>query len=193
MSRVYPDPKTLAQMDEFGRILKAIKNNRPEVLIEMWPSRRHLRKAKSAPWAERHVALGEPPPVLSFGGPLVGQSLRAFARKLFCALHYKEFSQIIPRQGHIGWRWVSNVQALEGKLPDELTSLMQMAPKAKRASRDLSDQFSYSFVRADEGDLTAYYAAFRFSFAMLGVVSISGAPLEFVKEGELLKPLAPAR
>ena len=193
MARVYPDAPTPAHDEELGELFKAIGNNRPRVLIEMKPSRREVRQANSTPGASSYRVDGQPPPVLSFGGPLVRQSLKAFARKLFCALHYKEFREIIPPEGHIAWRWYSNIQVLEGKMPDELTALMQLAPKGTRSNRDLSDQFSYAFVKAGDSDFAGYYATFRLSFAMLGVVSASGSPLEFVNEDELLKPLAPKR
>jgi hypothetical protein len=193
MARVYPDGPTPAHEQELNELIEAVRNNRPRVLIEMQPSRRQVRQANSAPWASSYRADGQPPPVLSFGGPLMRQSLKAFARKLFCALHYKEFGEIIPREGCIAWRWYSNIQGLEGKLPDELTVLMQLAPKGTRANRDLSDQFSYAFVKAGDSDLAGYYAIFRLSFAMLGVVSANGSPFEFVNESELLKPLAPKR
>jgi hypothetical protein len=193
MARVYPDASTPAHDEELGELFKAIGNNRPQVLVEMQPSRRQVRQANSTPWADKYRVAGKPPPVASFGGPLVRQSLKAFARKLFCALHYKECGEVIPQQGLIAWRWYSNVQVLEGKLPDELTALMQLAPKGTRANRDLSDQFSYAFVKAGDGDLAAYFATFRLSFAMLGIVSTRGTPLDFVKQSEMLRPLAPRR
>ena len=110
MARVYPDGPTPAHEQELNELIEAVRNNRPRILIEMQPSRRQVRQANSAPWASSYRADGQPPPVLSFGGPLMRQSLKAFARKLFCALHYKEFGEIIPREGHIAWRWYSNIQ-----------------------------------------------------------------------------------
>jgi hypothetical protein len=100
-------------------------------------------------------------------------------------------AEIILPQGFIAWRWYSNIQVLEGKMPDELTALMKRAPNGTRANRDLSDQFSYAFVKAGDGDLAAYFATFRLSFAMLGIVSARGTPLSFRGTERNTEPLAP--
>jgi hypothetical protein len=81
-----------------------------------------------------------------------------FARKLFTALHYKEFG---PPEGGILWRWYSNVQRLDDELPDAFIQLLGGRPKIQRTRRDLSGQFVYTYGKATDGELTGYFATFR--------------------------------
>jgi hypothetical protein len=98
--------------------------------------------------------------------------MREYGRKLFSALHYKEFGKIIPKEGGILWRWYSYEQRMDDQMPDQLTALMKESHVIQGAKRDLSDQFSYSFVKAEDSELTCYFAAFRRSFAMVATVEV---------------------
>jgi|SRR6266404_8592645 len=191
ISRIYPDNDTQSAREEFVSILRAIRNNYPKVLSEIAPSRDQIAKFNTAEWSRKFRSVDGHAPVVSLAGPLVTACAKAFARKLFCALHYKEFGKIIPPAGGIGWRWYSNVQRLNNELPDDLINAMDRQSLTKRVNRDLSDQFSYLFVRPDDGEITAYFATFRLSFAMLGFVETDASRLELPNEDRLLRPLAP--
>jgi hypothetical protein len=120
------------------------------------------------------------------------QGQPALRRPLLHHRHYKEFGKIIPPQGGIFWRWFSNVQRLDGKMPDEFIGILSQSATVRRITRDLSNQFSYSFAKADDGDLTGYFATFRRSFAMLGVIEMDASL--FTVEGnhdQILRPRTP--
>jgi hypothetical protein len=135
---------------------------------------------RSKPWLPTLIKAGlAAPEPLSVRGPIVNKCAGMLARKLFTALHYKEFGKIIPREGGILWRWYSNAQRLDGSLPDALTGMLRQRPgPIERARRSLSDQFSYNFERVVDGELTGYFVTFRRSFAMLGFVEMDATKLQ---------------
>lgn len=90
------------------------------------------------------------------------------------------------------WRWYSNAERLDDKLPDELISMMTKGATIERTKRDLSDQFSYTFLKVVDGDLAAYFATFRQSFAMLGFVEMDASLFEVDEEARILRPLRSA-
>jgi hypothetical protein len=184
-SRLYPEGKTDAEKKEMVAIINAVRRNYPSVIRELQPSPDQIERYRSRPWSGAWVL-----PV-SLNGPLINGCARVVARKLFSALHYKEFHKIIPPQGGIVWRWFSNADLLDNKLPDELISMMSKAPVIQRTRRDLSDQFTYTFVKVVDGELTAYFATFRQSFAMLGFVEMDSSLFGVDDQSRILRPLQP--
>ena len=62
----------------------------------------------------------------------------------------------------------------------------------KRTTRNLSDQFSYLFDKAIDGEMAGYFVAFRNSFAILGIVDPKGAHQDLsLREIDILRPLPP--
>lgn len=185
ISRFYPEGRTDAEKEEMMRIIKAVRKNYPGVIPELLPSSEVIRWYASRPWSGTWAR-----PV-SLNGPLVNSCAKVVARKLFSALHYKEFNKIIPAEGGIMLRWYSNADRLDNKLPDELISMMSKRPVIQRTSRDLSDQFTYTFVKVADGELTAYFATFRHAFAMLGFVEMDASLFEAEEQPRILRPLQP--
>ncbi len=190
LSRMLPGSITEAEKREMRAIMTAIKNNYPAVLLEMRPSREQVVGFLNKPWALDMLRSGAGGLPLSLQGPLVKACVRAFARKLFTALHYKEFGKIIPPGGGVIWRWYSNVQRLDGKMPDELIDLMTRTPTIQRTRRDLKDQFFYTYAKVVDGELTGYFAMFRKSFAMLGFIELDASRFEpEIRAHDILRPL----
>jgi len=185
ISRLYPEGRTEVEKREMKNIIKAVRNNYPAVLVEMMrPSEQLVTRYLSRPWAGawcRPISIG----------PLIHSCAKVVARKLFSALHYKEFRKIIPSQGGIVWRWFSNADRPDNKLPDELISMMSKGAISQRTRRDLSDQFNYTFVKVVDGELTGYFATFRQSFAMLGFVEMDAPLFAVDDQSRILRPLQP--
>ena len=103
----------------------------------------------------------------------------------------KNFSTIISPEGAIVWKWFTNAQRLDGKVP-EIASELNNIPILKRTSRNLGDQFSYNFGMAIDGEAAGYFVAFRRSFAILGIVDPKGTYPELSTPGpDVLRPLSP--
>lgn len=180
ISRMAPDAKTEKERLEVLTLAKAISNNYPGVLKEMRATSEQTAEYRSKPWLPTLIKAGlaahEP---LSVRGPLVNKFAGMLARKLFTALHYKEFGKIIPREGGILWRWYTNAQRLDDALPYDLIETLRQRPgPIERARRNLSDQFSYHFEKVVDGELTGYFVTFRRSFAMLGFVDMNATELQ---------------
>lgn len=189
MARLYPDPPTEAERDEMHRIMSGVARNRRDVLLELRASSRIVRNFLR----RRDIEL--PPglttadvPIMSVG-PKAHQCVAAFARKLITALHYKETFQIITPKGGIAWRWYSNADAIEGTLPDALLNLLGGRSAIQRARRNLTDQFDYMWGGTPDRNMAAYFATFRFSFAIVGVVMQAEKLPEFVPDDHILRPL----
>jgi hypothetical protein len=187
ISRLYPEGRTDAERKEMSRIIEAVRKNYPGVIPELLPTPEMLRRYESRPWSG---AWGRP---VALDGPLVNRSAEAFARKLFSALHYKEFNKIIPSEGGIMLRWYSLSDRLDNKLPNELISMMSKKALIQRGKRDLSDQFSYTFFKIVDGELSAYFVAFRQAFAMLGFVEMDASLFETEELPRILRPLQPVK
>jgi hypothetical protein len=89
------------------------------------------------------------------------------------------------------WRFFSNVQRIEGELPDELLNVMNTRPTIQRTRRDFSDQFFYTYVKVEGAELIAYFATFRQAFAILGFVDVDAEDLieGLPEEVDNLRPL----
>ena len=161
----------------------------------MWPTEQQVQDLLARPWAREMLRTGAIAPVpFSARGPRLNECMREYARKLFSALHYKEFGKIIPPQGGIFWGWFSNVQGLDGKMPDEFIGILGQSAAVRRVTRDLSDQFSYSFAEAEDGELTGFFATFRRSFAMLGVIEMDASLFTVAgNHDQILRPRTPTQ
>jgi hypothetical protein len=189
ISRMHPDGKSAAERLEVKHIFQAVKNNYPDVLRELRATPAQRAEYLAKPWLPELIKAGKAAPEpLSLRGPLVAQCAATLARKLFTALHYKEFGKIVPAEGGIWWKWYSNVQRLDNAMPDDLIGLMRIRPTIQRTRRDLSDQFVYTYAKAEDGDLAGYFATFRQSFAMIGVIEMDADRFDPAVRSEVIRP-----
>jgi hypothetical protein len=186
--------KTKEQEQEFRKIVRAIRNNYPDILNEMMSARpKQTAELHAKPWFPALVKAGIAAPMpLMLNGPLTKTAARMFARKLFTALYYKEYGIIIPAAGGIMLRWYSNVQRYDRKLPDKVIQMMPGRPIIQRARRNLGDQFYYVFGKAEDGDIAFFFVMFRDALAMLGFVDTDTSNfVSAVPDGDILRPLDP--
>jgi hypothetical protein len=171
IARAYPDGATEQQREEMGRILQAIANNYPEVLLEMKPSARKVRSfLKSRGLEKESDAATKDYPLMAVDGPIVGHCVTTFAIKLFCALHYEHLESIVPPQGGVAFRWYSNFQMFDGSVPEEVATMIGGQPTLQRCKTNLDDQFSYRFSAGPDIKASMFWVWFRRSFAIFGCV-----------------------
>lgn len=197
LSRIFPDPdpNDPVEQQDLRELFRKVGSWDPAFLEELRPSSRFIRIALR----KRGIKLPEGKTtrdvnILKVDGPLVAANLKIFARKLISALHYKETGRIIPQTGAIGWRWYSNEQKISGQLPEEFLSRFNIRGPLRRANRDISKQFGYAmYGPAEDGRMAAYFASFRFSFAILGIVAQDFADVACcVPNEDILRPLPAA-
>jgi hypothetical protein len=166
ISRMYPNIETDAERREMRQLLGAVSNNFPGLLPEMLPS---LRQARNA----LRVADRLPPSshVMNLGSPRLQRALYRFAAKVGYALHYELTKKIVPADG-AARAWIyTNYQALTKGIPDELKQIIGPETTLRQGSWTVSDQFQYSSLATDTGTMSAHFAGFRFSFAIVAFVA----------------------
>ncbi|WP_162917473.1 hypothetical protein [Dongia deserti] len=183
LSRMYPDPATPQAREEMRKAMRGVSNNVPGLLEAMAQSAQQLREA-----AHHGVALHdgntlEGLPMISLQDQRIHDAVTAYGTKLGCALHYLHTGRIIPATGEIISRWFSNLDAIEGKIPESAFHLAREIPELHRGNRQLHDQFSYGFAITDDARLGFYLTTFRQSFAIaIGVSTESGGLFEEIDE-----------
>jgi hypothetical protein len=193
LSRMSPDGEDGDQKAETTEIIRAVARNDPDLSMELWASEEDVRAFLRRRGVAVPASLPLPDvPVLTINGPLVVGCMATFARKLFTALHYKETGHIVPPEGGIGWRWVTNASPVDEQVPVDFVMLLGGRPAIERARRNLEDQFDYVWDGPDGGSRAAYFVTFRSSFALFGIVSMDVSTLPEPDEPHrMLHPLAP--
>jgi len=169
LSRSYPEEDTEQVQREFADALQGLVNNFPDVLQELRPSAPYVRTFLRSRGIEVPPGLTTADfPLLTTDGPLVTRCVTAFGVKLFSALHYKHNARVIPATGGIAIRLYTNINALDGAIPAELSAFLGDLPTLRRCSTSLDKQFAYRFRSTDGSSM--YFVSFRQAFAMVGLV-----------------------
>jgi hypothetical protein len=164
------------QKNEYLEKLRAMNWRHIEMLRSMEMTANQKRRA----FKERD--LQKPPgtiysdfPMLNVEHPKITSAIKLFGAKLFLALHYKHHNVIAPPGAHVATLFVTNIQVEQGKIDDNIRSLMGRSAELVRACNDLSDQFNYSYAFSEsDPSIGAYLCFFRRSFALIGFVCFSG-------------------
>jgi hypothetical protein len=164
LARSWPDTNSDLQKNEVKKILAAVANNVPGLIQEMIPGRaaeKLARKRLNIPNAAHPFR----------AGPMLIRHILTFAAKLGFALHYEINGTPIPSDGGVLVMWFSNVQALNGQIPQELFDLLPSPKTLQQGAKSVGEQFQYSHATAERGHML-YFASFNTSFAVAGVTAI---------------------
>jgi hypothetical protein len=165
LSRAWPNPTTYVQTGDAKRLFNAVANNLPDVLWEMDIGRageKLARKRNNIP-ADAHP--------LRMDGPLLTAHLETFAAKMGFALHYELRGAPVPALGGIKPMWFSNLQALNGQIPDILFQMLPSPSTLRQGAKNSGSQFLYSYATG-ESDHMLYFASFNQSFAVGGITAL---------------------
>lgn len=165
----------------FTRLLHDVERHQPEFI-------RAIRTDLGAAELKRHFREmgGEKPvgvpasqiPLVGIG-PIVGDAVLRYGRKLMLALWYRHLGSILPASGRIKLRWLTNATSAElAKVITEVAAAMPSVGELRRETTALDDQFAYRYAVTDDRCAAAFLLTFRGSFLILGFV---------VQDGELLK------
>ncbi|QND16699.1 hypothetical protein HB775_07370 [Rhizobium leguminosarum bv. trifolii] len=172
LSRFYPDPTNSTQRAEFRKLMRAAERHNPGFHAEMDTDQvGHLHRLGNA----AHVLPSWN--FLNVGGPICTGSVSAFAVKLGLALHYEITQRIAPKGGVVVVARFSNVDAFTGDMPDTL-ALFGDGQTLEMGKFRVAEQFEYSSVyAADTMSMSAHYATFRMSMALVMLVCHSEADI----------------
>jgi hypothetical protein len=164
MARSLPSPDGETYQREVVKIFSAVANNVPGLLQEMDLPRGAEKLAR------KRYGIPEGMHPLRADGPIPTRHMLTFAAKLGFALHFETTGQAIPPPGGVQVMWFSNLQALNGEIPVELTSLLPQPLTLKQGRKSVGNQFQYSYAKGEQ-DHMLFFASFRTSFAVAGITA----------------------
>lgn len=188
ISRIYPDGGSEAHRKELEKLLNAVSNNNPNLLPSLLPKEFviHQRLLKMG------LALPKPKKHLSLESPVVQKAFDVFSTKLFLALHFEHTKEIIGHSGGVQYFLFTNLDAVNGNIPKVLSDLLQSPSFLKQGRRHTASQFFYGHQIDEEAGLGLYFVAFRWSFALCGIVARDTAQYDFWGNQRILRPFKAA-
>lgn len=159
-TRAFPNVES-HEVPEIKKIFVSVRNNIPGLLEEMF--------VESDAWAVASARIGSQvknPKFIAMDGPIAMAHLRAFGARLALAMHFNQTGQIIPKSGGATVRIYSNLDMMEGRIPEGLFEILPKPTALVAGRKDTSSQFRMSTVAAEGGGMTITLASFRFSFAV---------------------------
>lgn len=156
--------------DEGRKLIQGMNNNLPHLLPRTDIGGSIKRRAM------RQVGLQRPPGTFLSDMPLIHISAKvrpyfeAYARKLACALFYRERARIAPSDYWIWSSWTA--QGMPTQV-DSLHSFIEMTPYVRVGSRknlSFGDRFSYRYNCGDSPDMMATLAQFGKGVILASIV-----------------------
>jgi hypothetical protein len=157
------------QKAEFQKLLEASANNFPGLLQRMTANdKRRFFREEDLP-KPKGVAFSELD-MCAVDATLTQDSVMMILQKLSCALHYKHTGSILPKEGRIFIKWITNAYTHRGTGFNEFIGLLQGRPNLVRTTVSLIDQFDYVFATDPSGSsFSAFFCFFRTAFAGYGL------------------------
>jgi hypothetical protein len=175
-SRVYPDLTSEQGKADTIRLLRAIRNNVPALLEELFIGAGGQKLARR----DHADYVPEGGGFIRVDGPILHDYLLTFAAKMGLALHFEETQRFVPCGGALLPRWFSNLQHFQGEIPSTLLDVLPAPRTLRQGRKQVEEQFQYSSTMANDGTFGIHFASFRLSFAVCCVTAV---------DASLLKPL----
>jgi hypothetical protein len=167
LGRVYPDSNDDPQKKDLVKLLSAVSNNVPGLLEEMMVNEHGQYQAR-----EDIPKMPAGAAALRANGPILVHHMRIFGAKLGLALHFEAHGSFVPNEGGVQPMYFTNVSAAKGELPMEIINLLPPPKTLRQGQKEVSGQFSYSFLLTEERRHSVFYAVFRQSFAIAAVTAL---------------------
>lgn len=166
IGRLYPDPTTQVEADEFQKLLLSVQKNVPGLLEEM-----RTRRAGEKLEVKR---LGVHPDsgIMRADGPILTKHMKVFGAKMGFALHTEAFKMPVPLRGGVMPIWYSNAQAIRGELPENLLTFLPPLNTLRMGRMEVSDQFGFTWAITEERGNGLFFATFRESFAVAAITAL---------------------
>jgi hypothetical protein len=172
VGRLSVEPSSDVEAAEIKKLFSSVRNNVPGLLEEM-----HIDPGEEK-LALKDLPIREGGGIVRADGPLVTEHMLVFGAKLGFALHYEALRTVVPPTGGVQPRWFSNTQAAKGEIPNDLLSLLPATKQTlKQGTREVSDQFQYTWVITPDRQHALFYATFHRSFAIAVVSTMDRSAL----------------
>jgi hypothetical protein len=173
---------------QLRRLAQGVNNNNPGFMpkIEMRANlaRRHFREKKMAlpeglAFADQPIATLPPGHQIAF---------ELFARRLTCALFYKETKQPLPQEFFIAVAWMPWSEGSEDNAAGNATNLFPALTMSNRTNTDIGDQFSYRWGMHPEGSIFGFVAKFSEAYYIFGAAAAASLHAQRSGAGVRWKP-----
>lgn len=101
-----------------------------------------------------------------------------YGEKLAKALYYMHSGRVVPANGVVKVRALTNSEFMSTKFPREGFSFLTAQPLLTRAGKRLDDQFAYRYAVATDGPAAGFLIQFRESMAIIALVYEEAAAYE---------------
>jgi hypothetical protein len=183
VARIFPNPTTKVQVRDVQKYIRRVGKAVPGLLEQMRPA-----PDQQAAFAQLRHQVPSAAGVLSFRGPLLNKSMELFGVKLTCGLYYEHTRRIIGADEAISVRVYTNVDDIQGRLPDEVLRLMGERMTLHQGRWSVPDQFFYQHTIGRVQVPALIFSAFRRSFAILGLL---GGHVSNLPDGEGMPTYTP--
>lgn len=165
VSRFFEPNNEGKYVEELISMFRSVSTNIPGLLEEMKKPR------GSEKLALNRLPVGVNGGVVNVSGPILSRHIEVFALKLGLALHYEHTKEVLGPEGGIAVRWFSNYELFTGEFPDELKNIFPVPKTLTQGRVQVSDQFEYASIAAEDKTFGAYFASFRLSFSIVAFVA----------------------
>jgi hypothetical protein len=183
--RLTPEDPTPRDQHELLERWRSFQRDEPDLAREMMgpvpaaKKRAYMEIVSGGRWGYR--PLPSDVPILNVPKRM-SEDVKAYAKKLAKALHYRHTGQIVPEQAAIFVRWHTGMNILEGTFPEKLLDIIRKPYHTVRNGGSLSDQFQYRGEVSDDGTFSAFFCQFRQAFFTTMLLSFDPVVLAGVAE-----------
>ena len=171
----YDDKEPSQQQLE--RLLQGVKNNNPDLMpnveVNARAARTHFKQqGKKLRVGETYA--GTPLLVLPVGNR---DAFELFARRLACALFYRQAGKPVPLDYYIATAWMDWSHPTIAGIAEQFRNFLPEITMTNRVNTNIGDQFLYLWGLQPDHSIFAFAAQFQKSFLFFGAVA---APHLFV-------------
>ncbi len=156
---------------QFAKLVNGVRNNNPELLPKMELranlARQHF-KDKGLKLAPGEAYGDKPIATLPEGNRA---AFELFARRLTCALFYKELGHPLPLDFYIAVTWLPWSEGASTAAIETATNLFPSVTMTNRRNTDIGDQFSYRWGFHPDGNIFGFVAKFSESYYVFGAAA----------------------
>ena len=155
---------------QIEKLKAGVENNNPELL----PTRGDARTARRH-FREKQISLA---PGMTYADAPIAElpagnraAFEVFARRLVCALYYKEVGRPVPLDFYISTGWLPFSDPGAPNFTDRVRNWLPDVRMTNRRNTNIGHQFFYLWGARAEGDIFVFAAQFSKSFFFLGAAA----------------------
>jgi hypothetical protein len=154
-----------------NKIISGMANNLPHILPNPYLGGHEKRKLLAKIGLKKPDSIFSSQIPLATIDPAANDYILRYARKIACALFYREQGRIAPSTYKVWTHWE---QSSLPRAEEALTGFINMTPmlvKGERPNLDFGDRFAYRYNKADQPDILAILALFGKGIVIAAIIA----------------------